>query len=90
MTRIHRGASVDLQWINVSVARRCPICDGSAGCKINAQGHFAACGTQPSDWPMTSGAWLHRLGQPVTRIAPAANDTLGAVTPPPSTVDAAS
>jgi hypothetical protein len=61
MTRIQHGFSADLEWINVSVRRRCPICGGAAGCKMHAEGSFAACGKQPSDWPMTSGAWLHRL-----------------------------
>ena len=67
MTRIQHGISADLEWINVSVWRRCPICGGAAGCKTHAEGSFAACGKQPSDWPLTSGDWLHRLEPPFAR-----------------------
>jgi hypothetical protein len=61
MTRIHQGLPADLEWVNVSVWRRCPICGGASECKTHAEGSFAACGKQPSDWPLTSGAWLHRV-----------------------------
>jgi hypothetical protein len=70
MTRVHPGAHAELDWINVSAGRRCPICGGSAGCKMHAEGHFAACGHEPSDWPLTSGAWLHRLDAPATASSP--------------------
>jgi hypothetical protein len=75
MTRIQHGISADLEWINVSVRRRCPICGGVAGCKTHAEGSFAACGKEPSDWPMTSGAWLHRVEPPFSRGG-AVNDTV--------------
>ena len=39
----------------------CPICGGMTGCKTQAEGHFAACGTEPSEWPLTIGGWLHRV-----------------------------
>lgn len=79
MTRIHQSLPADLEWINVSVWRRCPICGGASGCKTHAEGSFAACGRQPSDWPLTSGAWLHRVQPPFARKsapadAPPANE----------------
>jgi len=61
MKRVHQGLSADLEWISVSAMHRCPVCGGSDGCKTHTEGPFAACGHQPSDWPMTSGAWLHRV-----------------------------
>lgn len=67
MTRVHHGVPADLEWINVSVWRRCPICGGSSGCKTHAEGHFAACGSKQSDWPLTSGGWLHRVEPPFAR-----------------------
>jgi hypothetical protein len=61
MTRVHHGTGADVEWINVSELRRCPICGGMAGCKTQAEGHFAVCGTEPSEWPLTVGGWLHRV-----------------------------
>jgi hypothetical protein len=75
MTRVPRGISAELEWLNVSVWRRCPICGGVDGCKTHAEGSFAACGRQPSDWPMTSGAWLHRVRPAFARIT-AASDAM--------------
>jgi hypothetical protein len=87
MTRIPQRLPAELEWINVSVWRRCPICGGAAGCKTHADGDFAACGKQPSDWPLTSGAWLHRVrpafarkSTPVEPVdAPPANDAAPSV-----------
>lgn len=74
MTRIHQSLPADLEWINVSVWRRCPICGGASGCKTHAEGSFAACGRQPSDWPLTSGAWLHRVEPPFARKSASADE----------------
>jgi hypothetical protein len=81
MTRIHQGLPADLEWLTVSISRRCPVCGGASGCKTHAEGDFAACGKQPSDWPLTSGDWLHRVGRSFAREAtpvdaPVANDAL--------------
>lgn len=70
MNRVHQALSADVEWISVSVGRRCPVCGGSTGCKTYAEGPFAACGQEPSDWPMTSGAWLHRVRAPHTGKTP--------------------
>jgi hypothetical protein len=83
MTRIHHGLGADLEWINVSVWRRCPICGGDAGCKTHAEGNFAACGKRPSDWPMTSGAWLHRVLPPFARMT-TKSDPQASLMPSPS------
>jgi hypothetical protein len=89
MTRVHHGIGADFEWINVSVWRRCPICGGVAGCKTHAEGHFAACGRQPSDWPMTSGAWLHRVRPPFARMS-TSSDASAPLEASPSAVGTAS
>jgi hypothetical protein len=84
MTRIHRGAAAELEWINVSVWRRCPICGGDAGCKTHAEGHFAACGKRPSDWPVTSGAWLHRVRPAFARVSAPSDALVSPAAPTPA------
>jgi hypothetical protein len=64
MTRAHHANSVDIEWMTVSVRRPCPVCGGSLQCQLQLEGAFAACSKRPSDWPMTSGAWLHRIDLP--------------------------
>src|SRR5690606_24927518 len=69
MIRSNRHAqSTDIEWITVSARRVCPICGGSLTCQIQSGGAFAACSKNPSDWPMTSGAWLHRVALPPPSI----------------------
>lgn len=60
--------STDIEWITVSGRRPCPVCGGSLQCQVQADGAFAACNTRPSDWPMTSGAWLHRVELPAPSL----------------------
>jgi hypothetical protein len=69
MIRAHRHVtSTDIEWITVSGRRPCPVCGGSLQCQVQAEGAFAACNTRPSDWPMTSGAWLHRVELPAPSL----------------------
>jgi len=28
---------------------------------MHGDGSFASCSKQPSEWPLTTGAWLHRV-----------------------------
>jgi hypothetical protein len=60
--------STDIEWITVSGRRPCPVCGGSLQCQVQAEGAFAACNIRPSDWPMTSGAWLHRIELPAPSL----------------------
>jgi hypothetical protein len=47
-------------WISVSRARPCRVCGGKADCRFHYQELFASCTRCQSDWPLTSGDWLHR------------------------------
>ena len=62
MTRVFQ-AQVDSEWRNVSERCPCPICGASSVCRTHPDGDFACCVREPSDWPMTNGAWLHRIAE---------------------------
>ncbi len=64
MTRAYKAQSTDIEWVSVSVQRPCPICGNALSCHVQSGAPFAACIKQPSDWPLTSGAWLHRIPLP--------------------------
>jgi hypothetical protein len=51
----------DHDWIQVSSAAPCPICGSGQRCRIHADEAFACCTTQPSDWRLSNGGWLHRV-----------------------------
>jgi hypothetical protein len=51
----------DHDWIQVSAAAPCPICGSGQSCRIHADEAFACCTTQPSDWRLSNGGWLHRI-----------------------------
>ena len=54
-------APIEMEWRVVSEIRPCPVCGGSSDCKTHSLDDFASCTREPSDWPLTNGAWLHRL-----------------------------
>ena len=54
-------APVEMEWRVVSEIRPCPVCGASSDCKTHAFDDFASCTREPSEWPLTNGAWLHRL-----------------------------
>ena len=56
-----RSQSQDAEWKLVSEKNPCPICKSANGCHRDLEGAFACCARRPSDWPLTSGAWLHRV-----------------------------
>jgi hypothetical protein len=71
--RCHVQGSAEVEWTFVSVKHPCSICGGHEGCRIADSEHFACCVRTSSDWPLTTGGWLHRLApssgvQP--RVAP--------------------
>ena len=49
------------EWRVVSDIRPCPICGGTSDCKTHGADDFASCTREPSEWPLTNGAWLHRV-----------------------------
>jgi hypothetical protein len=63
MTR--HASSTEADWIAVSGSRPCPVCGGAdIGCRVHLDEPFACCAHTPSDWPLTSGEWLHRTTDP--------------------------
>ncbi|MFZ5895085.1 MAG: hypothetical protein ACOY0T_28755 [Myxococcota bacterium] len=54
-------APIEMEWRVVSEIRPCPVCGGNTDCKTHALDDFASCTRQPSEWPLTNGAWLHRV-----------------------------
>jgi hypothetical protein len=61
MTRIVQPSSLDHDWSNVSELRPCPVCGSPSGCSVHADGAFASCSKEQSEWPLTNGSWLHRV-----------------------------
>lgn len=63
MRRAAPFASLD--WTLVTRTRPCCVCGGALGCRWRPDEEFACCTTQPSQWPLTVGGWLHSLPKPV-------------------------
>jgi hypothetical protein len=61
MSYAARSQSQEAEWKLVSEKHPCPICNAEDGCHRDDEGAFACCARRPSDWPLTSGAWLHRV-----------------------------
>lgn len=62
MAYVARSQShAEAEWKLVSEKHPCPICESAEGCHRDLEGAFACCGRRPSDWPLTTGAWLHRI-----------------------------
>ncbi|MEP7122391.1 MAG: hypothetical protein ABJE95_15825 [Byssovorax sp.] len=61
MSYVARSQSQDAEWKLVSEIHPCPICKAADGCHRDLEGAFACCARHPSDWPLTTGAWLHRI-----------------------------
>jgi hypothetical protein len=59
--RCHVQASAEVEWTFVSTKRPCSICGGHEGCRIGEGEQFACCVRTSSDWPLTTGGWVHRL-----------------------------
>lgn len=59
--RTARSFSVESDWTGVSERNPCPICKSTSRCHKHADHAFASCTRQPSEWPLTNGAWLHRV-----------------------------
>lgn len=62
MTRAVLSAAIDSDWRMVSQERPCPVCGADDACSIHTADPFACCAREPSDWKLTNGSWLHRVG----------------------------
>ncbi len=60
MIRIKR-APAETEWSAVSSRQPCALCGGTEGCRVHVDEDFLCCVRVPSDWPVTNGAWLHRV-----------------------------
>jgi hypothetical protein len=56
------------EWIDVSPDRPCAFCGALEGCGAMRDGSFARCVKQPSEWPLVTGGWLHRVEVRVEQI----------------------
>jgi hypothetical protein len=73
MRRNAHGLTTEADWESVTQARPCPICGASRGCSTHSQ-VFVSCERISSQWPLTTGAWLHRLEvAPAAKAAPTAD-----------------
>jgi hypothetical protein len=69
------------EWRTASPLCPCPICSETSGCQREIDGGFASCARHPSDWPLTNGAWLHKvLSAAPTKLAIVARNDVGAAT----------
>jgi len=75
MTRAVLSAAIDSDWRLVSQDRPCPVCGSEETCSIHTDDDFACCAREPSDWKLTTGAWLHR----VTKRASGPVPTIGSL-----------
>jgi len=69
----HVQASADGEWSFVSGKQPCHICGGHEGCRRGFEGQFASCVRVSSDWPLTTGGWVHRMNLTAAvaeRVAP--------------------
>jgi hypothetical protein len=53
-------AKIHFEWIQVSPTRPCKVCGAQKGCRATDE-EFACCASRPSEWPLTTGGWLHRI-----------------------------
>jgi hypothetical protein len=53
--------STEADWVSVSGSHPCGVCGADAGCRFHSHEPFASCTSRPSEWPLTSGDWLHRV-----------------------------
>jgi hypothetical protein len=61
-SRHESAAHHDAEWTAVSERDPCPICGEGGECRRHSDGAFVFCMRLPSEWPLTNGAWLHRVG----------------------------
>ncbi len=54
----------EIVWSLATPTRPCPVCGSAQGpCRSNEPLTFAACAHTPSEWLLSTGAWLHAIGE---------------------------
>jgi hypothetical protein len=61
----------EAEWERVSSERPCPVCGANRGCSTHSN-TFVSCERILSQWPLTTGAWLHRVAPKETNTASSA------------------
>jgi len=56
--------SRDVDWTPVSHQHPCAICGSHDRCRRGFADEFACCVRMVSDWPLTTGGWVHRVDSP--------------------------
>lgn len=59
MKALNSGAT-EPAWEAVSAKLPCPVCGGEEGCRMHAEESFILCTQVRSEWPLTTGGWLHK------------------------------
>ena len=67
-----RSAMTEADWSATSSIEPCPVCGAAEGCRRHTQQAFVSCLRTVSEWPLTTGAWLHRLMSTEASLAPRA------------------
>jgi hypothetical protein len=55
------GTATDTDWDDVSQHRPCSVCGAESDCRRHVDDAFVSCARRRSEWPLTNGAWLHRV-----------------------------
>ena len=55
-------SAVEDEWTFVSATRPCTICGGHDRCRRGSEDEFACCSRVSSEWPLSAGGWVHRVG----------------------------
>lgn len=53
------------EWLRVSKAMLCPVCERFTWCTISADGRVAKCTRVESAKPVKGGGWIHQLSEPL-------------------------
>lgn len=77
MRRAVHALASEAEWESVSSDQPCPVCGSSRGCSTHSS-VFVSCERISSQWPLTTGAWLHRL-TPNTGFASGASASVSAL-----------
>jgi hypothetical protein len=64
------GGATDTDWDDVSQHRPCSVCGAESDCRRHVDDAFASCARRRSEWPLTNGAWLHRVAPGERSVSP--------------------
>jgi hypothetical protein len=75
MTKTWLSSMVEPIWETVTRKDPCPVCAAESDCQIHGEEAFVACRNVCSEWPLTTGGWLHRAQASSGRRAPSESGT---------------